>query len=115
MRYHTTLITFHSHQSAEIENGRFHMYMHWRLTWGRRIVDEEEIGQEFEPKVMKDTRPGMAMPTADGASHLKDCSWYTVYSTKEEATKAADIRKEAAKSLPTPLVTILQENRSRDD
>jgi len=97
---------FDSHRWAEIENGRFRMYMHWRLTWGIRKVDTE-IRQEFEPKIIMDT--------ANGISHLKDCFWYTVYSTKEEAAKVADIRKEAAKSLPTPLVTILQEKRSRDD
>jgi hypothetical protein len=91
------------------------MYMRWRLTWGRRTVDREEIGQEFEPRIMKDTQPGVAMSTANGALHPKDCSWYTVYSTKEDAANAADIRKEAAKSLPTPLVTILQEKRSRED
>jgi hypothetical protein len=105
---------FHFHRSAELENGRFRMYMHWRLTWGRRAIDKE-IGQKFEPKVMTETQPGVALSIVDGTAHLKDRSWYKVYSTKEEAAKAADLRKEAAKYLPTPLVTILQEKRSRED
>lgn len=80
--------------------------MHWKIIWGTRRTKPE-----IDDQTGKSSQEGMdgSKSVSDGTIQSKGSTWFPIYSSKENAAQAADDREEAAKSLPTPLVTKLKE------
>lgn len=86
--------------------------MHWRIAWGRRRTNTETDVTHAAVSTQKadseNVKAGKHSQDSNGTIR-PNSTWFHIYSSKEEAAQATDIREEAAKSLPTPLVTQLRE------
>lgn len=80
------------------------MYMRWKFIWGTRRAEIEDQAGKNSREVM-DSSKSVSKET----TNPKGSTWFPIYSSKEEAAQAADAREEAAKGLPTALVTKLKE------
>jgi hypothetical protein len=87
----------------------------WRITWGRRLVDDapEPIAQASTDNTSP-TPEATYQNSRDSTLSSKRTATgpyrnFIVYSKEEDAVRAMHLRKDAAKDLPAPLVTRLRE------